>query len=124
VRTSQAPPRGTYVEICRGPHRIVARVVWTDQDLFGASARDAIAIDAVAGGEEALLPSAVNLTNDRRARRRLPPCVEQHEHSRRSSRRLEFLCIAAFGFFAASFAYEAVAEALSKPLNMVEARLR
>jgi hypothetical protein len=123
VRARQAPPLGAYVEIHRGTHRIVARVVWAEQDLFGARTQDDIALDAITGGDEAPLPVAANLNDDRRDWRRRPPPAERHEQSRRSSRRMEFACIALFASAAAFLAFDTVAEVLSRPLRMVEARL-
>jgi hypothetical protein len=123
IRTSKAPPRGTYVEICRGTHRIVARVVWADGDRFGARAQDSVAVDAIAAGEDAPLPVPANFNEDRRRWQREAPPAETHERSRRWSQGLQFLCVAAFGCAAAFFAFATVHETLSKPLILVEARL-
>jgi hypothetical protein len=123
VRASAAPPRGSYVEICRGSYRIVARVVWADHDRFGALAQDVIAIDALAGDGDAPSPVAAAPNQERRAVPRRPSSAERHERSRERSRRLEFLCVAAFACAAAFFAFETVQANLSKPLHLIEARL-
>jgi hypothetical protein len=122
VRAARAPERGTYVEIWRGGHRIVARVIWADHDRFGACAQDMIAVDALAKGEEAPPAAPANL-NDRRLQHRQPAPNERHESSRRWSRRFEFLAVTAFGCLAAFFAFDTVQDVLSNPLNLVEARL-
>lgn len=121
VRAPKAPPRGSYIEICRGTHRIVARVVWVRHDRFGARAQDAIALDAIAGVKDAP-PAPLNL-NDRRRERPGPSLAESQERSRRRSRRLEFVCVTALGSAAAFFAFDTVRETLARPLAQVEVRL-
>ena len=123
VRVSETPPSGSYVEICRGTHRIVARVVWADNDRFGAHSQDAIAVDAIIGGDDAAPAPAADAGGDRRRTRRLPSLSERQEKSRRRSRQLEFICVTVFGCAAAAYAFDTVRETLSKPLSMVEARL-
>ena len=123
VRAVKAPARGAYVELTRGTHRIVARVVWVKGDQFGARSQDAIAIEAMAKGEDASLPKPANLNNDRRSRPRDGNSAERHERSRIWSRRLELAVAAAFGCGAAFLVYDSVRETLSRPLNRVEATL-
>jgi hypothetical protein len=124
VRVAQAPARGSYVEIYRGPHRIVARVVWAQQDQFGAQAQDPITVDAIATGKEAEPPVLANISSDRRFRRRAETAAEKHERSRRRSRRMEFLAVTAIGCAAAFLAFDTIDEMLSKPLKAVAAALR
>ena len=121
VRAPKAPPRGSYIEICRGTHRIVARVVWARHDRFGARTQDTIPIDAIAGGNEA--PAAPANLNDRRRERGVSSVADRQERSRRWSRRFEFVCAAALGSAAAFLTFDIVSETLAKPLALVEARL-
>jgi hypothetical protein len=123
VRAAQVPARGAYVEVCRGPHRIVARVVWVQGDRFGARTQDSIPLDAIAQGKDVVLPTPANLNNDRRARRREPGLEERRDRSRRWSRRLEKSAIAAAGVAAAVLAFDTVRQTLSRPLDMVAAIL-
>ena len=123
ARAPRTPARGSYVEISRGSYRIVARVVWVRDNEFGARAQDAIAIDAMAEGEAAALPAPANFNNDRRGGLRGPDRNLGHERSRRLSRWLEFMAVTALGCAAAFFAFDAVLETLSRPLNLVEAKL-
>jgi hypothetical protein len=120
VRAGKAPANGTYVEICRGTHRIVARVVWVSQDRFGARAQDAIAVDAVVTGDDAPLPVPAN---DRRRLPRRPSTKEREDRSRNRSRRIEFGAIVVLACAAAFLGFDAVRSALSKPLSMVAAAL-
>lgn len=121
ARAPKAPARGSYVEFSRGAYRIVARVVWVRNNDFGARAQDAIAIEAMAKGEDAALPASARLDNDRRRHLRKPDARLGHERSRRLSRQLEFVAVTAVSCAAAILAFEAVGEALSRPLNLVEA---
>ena len=120
VRSAKAPARGAYVEICRGAHRIVARVVWVSQDRFGLSTQDAIAVDAVVSGDEAPLPSPAN---DRRAFPRQPTSEERAEHGRRWSRHFEFAAVGLFACTTAFLAFDTVHDTLSRPLDLIEATL-
>ena len=116
VRSAKTPVRGSYVEICRGTHRIVARVVWVSQDQFGLRTQDAIALDTVVKGEDAALPVPAN---DRRSLPRLRS-DDRHERSRRWSRWLEYLGLALFAGAAAVLAFDGVRATLSRPLNIID----
>ena len=120
--TAKAPPRGTYIEVCRGTYRIVARVVWVDADRFGAQARDPIAVDFVTKGEAVPLAEPANV-NDRRQRPRKPDSRERAECSRRWSRAMEFVAVTAFACAAGFLAFDAMRETLGKPMTLIGARL-
>jgi hypothetical protein len=120
ARSQYAPARGTYVEICRGAHRVVARVVWVRDGRFGARSRDPIVIDGLSDGVDPALPAPAN---DRRSARREPPPAERLGRSRRWSRRGEFVAVVTLACAAAFLAVEAVRTTLSKPLNTIEAQL-
>ena len=49
LQTADPPPRGSYLEVRRGRHVIVARVVWADQQRLGVLSQDPLAIDAIIG---------------------------------------------------------------------------
>jgi len=121
ARAPRAPQRGSYIEICRGTHRIVACVVWARDGTFGARAQDMIAVEAIAKGADA--PPAANSNDDRRQMPRTPSPQSQHERSRRRARGLEFAAIVLFAASAAFLVFDTVRETLSRPLAMVEATL-
>lgn len=123
LHAPKTPDRGAYVEVCRGPHRIVARVMWVHQDRFGVYTQDAVAIDAIAGGGEVATPRAESLTLDRRSKRRRPTAEERGERSRQWASAMQFLWIAGFGAAAATLAFGTVKGALSGPLSIVSAEL-
>ena len=119
VRSPAAPLHGTYVEVCRGTHRIVARVVWVSQDRFGLRTQDAIAVDAVVRDEAALPEPA----NDPRSLRRRSTLEMRERRSRHWSRRFQFGVLGLFAIAAACLTFGAVREALSRPLNFAQAVL-
>ena len=121
--TADAPRRGAYVEINRGAHRIVARVVWAKDGRFGARVQDAIAVESMTSGVGAVLVSPVDPDRERRLRPRGERPEERRQRSRRWSRRIEFLAVGALGFAAAGLAFESVRQTLSKPFATMERKL-
>jgi hypothetical protein len=122
VQAAQPPPRGSYVELRRGSHVVVARVMWAKGHRAGLYSQDAIAIRALMHDEPA---------NDRRPpaypkveRRRAARSIEQRrESSRTTARALEFACV---GLVAAAFGltvFGTVEGALAQPLAQVRAAL-
>ena len=57
IQAAEPPARGTYVEIRRGPHVIVARVAWAKGHRAGLRSQDPISIRAIVNdlGSAALL---------------------------------------------------------------------
>jgi hypothetical protein len=47
LHATPPPSRGTYIEVRRGSHVIIGRVVWVKADRFGMCAQDKLAIDAL-----------------------------------------------------------------------------
>lgn len=121
ARTSAAPARGSYVEVCRGDYRIVARVVWTSGGRFGARTQDVLSIAAMTGGS--VPPEPANRNNDRRRRPRAETPGERHERSRRWGRRAQMVAVTLFSCLAAVLSFDMVRDTLSRPLRLVEARL-
>jgi hypothetical protein len=122
ARTPAAPRRGTYVELCRGSYRIVARVVWVKDNAFGAQAQDVIPIDALATSGDGSAPAPAPPANDRRLR---PGRTvgDRQERNRQWGRRLQFLAVTAFAAGTAAMAFDAIDQALSRPLQLVETGL-
>lgn len=123
VRTHQAPPRGSYIEICLGPHRILARVVWAGADRFGARSQDSLPLEALLQGKAPGSAAGIAPANDRRSRLRREPPDNAFERHRRWSRHLEFAAAAAVAGAAALLSFTAVRDSLSRPLAQIEARL-
>ena len=126
LHTAHPPPGGAYVEVRRGTHVIVGRVIWAKAGRFGVRTQDRLAIDSLVSNNSPKVQS----TNDRdeppaerRARPRSERLEWQHAQSREKGRALQFACIAGFGFILAACAYQAVRETLSRPLSDVSMQL-
>ena len=120
---SPSPPRGSYLEVRRGPHIVVGRVIWSDGQCFGVKAQDPIAVDAFVsnrqpqGGPAEADPAG---PVERRAVRRPE---QRHERSRQLGRAMQFACLAILGATAAFVAFGSVGRVFAKPLASVEAIL-
>lgn len=123
VHADRSPRQGSYVEICKGSHRIIARVVWTRDERFGVRSQDRVAVDSITTGIEPSVPAAAARANDNGGPARPPGMSERHEWSRRRARAIEFLGVAMLGVGAAILAYDAVKAALMQPLEIVSLHL-
>jgi hypothetical protein len=121
-----APPEpGTYVEIRRGRHIIVARVMWTEGVRCGLHTQDPISIDALIRESDSTetKPPPSTALEPRAERRRTLALSRQHDRSRLAGRALEF---AFFGFLGASAAlvgFDLVKETVGRPLTEVQTAL-
>lgn len=124
VRAPTAPNRGSYLEIRRGGHVIVARVVWSNADRFGVYTQDPIpAADLIRGttsAAAAAAPGDASFTERRAAPR---PSVPTSERSRWRARAMEFSTVAFLGGIAAVLLLGAVSDLFGRPLMAVEAAL-
>jgi hypothetical protein len=126
LHASSPPTRGTYVEIRRGSHIIVGRVVWAEADRFGVRAQDALAINSLVSngspiGQAANDPGTASV--ERRAQPRSDAIEWRYARSGNRSRAFQFFFIAGLGFILAACAYEAVREALLQPLSIASTQL-
>jgi hypothetical protein len=124
VRSDQSPSRGSYLEICRGHHVIVARVVWSGSGRFGVQTQDPVPAASLIRNPDALAPakpSAANL-EDRREASRPPPQV-RHEGSRQKARVAEFMAVALLCGLAALLIAGTLGNFMAAPLDAVQAAL-
>lgn len=124
VRSDQAPNRGTFLEIRRGPYVIVARVVWSEPGRFGVQTQDPVPTQGLiqdSGGAEVPRPPAVTRASERRASTRAAEV--RHESSRQKGRAAEFAVIAFGCALAAVLIGGAIAEVAAKPMDAVQAAL-
>ena len=118
----EAPARGTYIEVRRGPFVIVARVAWAKGHRFGARTQDPVAHVAIVGkvapdGRSAEFSAPV----ERRAAPRI--VTPTRAESRQRGRAIEFAGISlAIAAGAAVLADTAYAQ-LAKPLDRVRSAL-
>lgn len=124
VRSARSPARGSYLEIRRGAHAIIARVVWAMPDRFGVQTQDPVPTDSLIFDVQQPPTSASPKGSgsiDRRAALRPPEA--RHEASRRRSRAIEFGTFLLLGALVTLFIGESVDEALGEPLAAANAVL-
>ena len=122
LHAAQTPPRGAYLELRRGAHVVVARVVWSNADRFGVRTQDHIS------AEELIKESTRSPPSQRQAasveRRAVPrPLERRHEASRWRARSAEFMTFATLGGIGALALVGMVDELLAAPLAMVQSAL-
>ena len=125
ARSPSDPSRGSYLELRRGPHVIVAWVVWSDGGQFGIESQSLLVpgdiIDETAGAP-ATGAAAGRARIDRRAS---PRSAERtHEECRWRARALEYLGILSLVAMLAIFALDVSRQAFARSMDMVGASLR
>jgi hypothetical protein len=117
IHTGRPISRGTKVELRRGDHVIVARVVWREGGRAGLRAEDRVPIeDIVTLGQS----PAFQLTAANGERRKHP---RPEEHSRIRARAIEFGGVLAIAAILAGAGFTMVEAALARPLAVVSAAL-
>ena len=121
------PAKGTYIEVRRGSHVIVARVVWTEKHRFGICSQDLIGVDDFVAGPEgprSSRPSAQASGHvDSRTTTRRCASGERHEQSRAMGRSLEFCVLVGTSVALASVAFGLLRDAVANPVSKVSAVL-
>lgn len=131
LQASEVPRRGSYIEVRRGRHNIVARVVWAAEQRFGVQAQDPISIEGFVGESDL---SSIDFKSASRAQpgfdRRAEPRgseaqrLEQRlERSRRISAILQFGVLVGMGAAAATAAFDIAGKTLAAPLAILTASL-
>lgn len=126
LHAAAPPPRGSYVEVRRGVHVIIGRVIWANSDRFGVRTQDSLAIDSLIANASPKWQAANNTGGaeiERRARPRSEALEWRQVQSGHQGRALQFLVIAGLGAILAACAYDAVRQTLSKPLSTVSTQL-
>ena len=121
IQSSEPPPGGSYLELRRGRHVIIARVMWSRDRRSGLLAQDVLPTDAIIAEPD---HSTAKLVVGGEERRSAPATrasrATSHEHSRWQSRAMEFASIAAVAMTLVTLACGAVANALDRPMATVE----
>lgn len=123
IQSGTVPQRGNYLEIRRGQHVVVARVVWSEAQRFGVQTQDPVCADALI--QDAVSNSTTAHCGSSVAERRsLPrPARECHEASRNRGRVMEFATLAVLGVASAFLFFATIDELLGRPLSALEAAL-
>jgi hypothetical protein len=126
IQAAEPPVRGTYVEVCRGRHVIVARVMWTRGHRAGLQSQDLIWVQALINESSAAANDSgpPSRATPQFERRRAPRSTRQrHEQSRLLGRAMELACIAMAGAAMGLAAFGLVQEALARPLSQIRSAL-
>lgn len=118
-----APPRGSYLEIRRGPYVIIARVAWSKGHRFGAKTQDPISSCAILGS--GIPPKGTAANGERLERRSVarPPAPRSSDMSRNQGRALEFFSLIFVVGVGAAFLAQAAYAQLASPLSKVSSAL-
>jgi hypothetical protein len=115
---------GSYVEICRAPYTIVARIVWVAGDRLGARSQDPIDVDglvAAAAGEQ---PGTGKIGHIADAPQRLERrSAERAARNEALSSRLQFVALGAAVAVAAFLIAAQVSDRLAAPFEQVRSAL-
>ena len=131
VEAASPPTRGTYIDVRRGRHIIIARVAWTGDREFGVQTQDRLNVDAVIGEPRAAavdfkVASAQDPTVERRT---VPRTSVQAQIARRAdasrlfARVFDFACLAGAAALMAVVMASVASELLSRPLVEVSKKL-
>lgn len=124
IQSAEPLPRGSYVEICRGRHTIVARVAWNKGHRAGLRSQDAIFIQSLVNNTHGVAPVRQDSAGSFVERRRAPRATaKRHEASRLKGRLIEFASFAVIVGALAMTAVNAVGQALNQPMSAVRAAL-
>jgi hypothetical protein len=120
IHSSRAGPEGSRVELWRGDHVIVARVIWQDGGRTGLQSDECLAVEEILSLSRSAamsLTASEPFTVERRARPREEP------DRRREGRIFEFFGVIAIGCVLAATAFGMVEQALADPMAMIRAAL-
>ncbi len=124
IQSNDPLPDKSYLELRRGRHVIVARVMWSRDRRYGLRTQDVLPTDAIIAEPDHSTGPPIASGRERRVERASTPIhATSHEHSRWRSRAWEFASFGMIGVAFATLAYGAVAHALNRPLAAVELAL-
>lgn len=123
IQASEPVRGGSYIEIRRGRHVIIARVMWTRDRRCGLLTQDPLPTEAIISEPDRSQACGAAAPRIERRVDRAPQRAFDHERSRWRSRALEFALVATAGGVCGTIAYGEVSEALARPLATVETAL-
>ena len=120
IHVGRGAPQADLVELRRGHHVIVARVVWRDGSRAGLHSDDRLPVDEILSLSQApaLQLTAAGAFVERRQQPR-----RDHERSRWRGRLFEFASVAFVGASLAGAVFTMVEQALAKPMDAIRAAL-
>ena len=123
VHAQSVPERGNYLEIRRGQHVVVARVVWSGDQRCGVRTQDPLRADQLIAETDNSSFGSRSMTETVERRSAPRPTAARYEASRTRGRAFEFGSLAAVGLAAAFLLFATLDELLGRPLVAVEAVL-
>lgn len=128
LQAASPPPAGTYIEILRGTHAVVGRIVWTRDRRFGIQSASRIDISAIVNEptQSGRKPPQQERRSSNRSRlpQRQPDIAERAERSRRIARASEFGLVIAGGMIGAGLLATLAYDMMTRPFESVAAHLR
>ena len=126
LRAEIPPDRGSYVEITRGHHLIIARVVWVKDHRFGVLTQDEVPVDAVIGvsstsGSSTCKHRDTGLRPERITTAR--SLERRYEANKSLGSAMEFVFVGMLGASAAMVGYNLVKQAVTSPLASIQSAL-
>lgn len=128
LQAGSPPPRGTYVEVYRGRHVIVACVAWAKDNRFGIQTQDRLDVQAILGEPDR---SGTNYADAIKKHptfeRRSAPRPTQSELAWRAERNrfkakvVEFACIASVAGSVGLILFDTITDVVSKPVAQISA---
>ena len=131
LQAAAAPPRGTYVEIFRGRHSVVAQVRWCKDRRFGIHTRERMDVDAIINEPRGEPRRKADSGTERRSASRLPDTLTstaatlaaRADRSRRLSATFQFCTMVGFSLVAAVMILTIVGEIVSRPFAIIAQHL-
>jgi len=105
LQVAEPPARGSYLEIRRGSHVMMARVVWAGGHRLGVRMQDLLCIDAIVGEPDSANPDAAVRIESCIERRATPRAsADAHEQSRWRAHAYQFVWLVMIAASAAMLA--------------------
>jgi hypothetical protein len=120
IQSARSGPEGSLIELRRGEHVIVARVVWREGARAGLQSEDRVPVEEIMSlsGSQALQIVANEGALVERRRHRRPPA-----ESRLQGRAMEFAAVLAIGVALAGGVWSMARQALARPFAQASAAL-
>lgn len=120
IHSGRVAPKDSLVELHRGEHVIVARVVWRDGARVGLQSTDRVPVDEImsAGAANVLRVTAGGHAIERRRKPR-----ENRSDARLRARTIEFVAVGAIAASLATGAWLMTEQALERPIALIASAL-
>lgn len=123
IQAPQVPPAGSYVEICRGYHVIIGRVMWAKGHRAGLRAQDPIWIQGLLSDPSVATERQPAAAEAFIERRRVPRTAQKHAESRFAGRAMEFTFVALAAVGMGAIAFGIVEQAFAEPMAQISSVL-